>query len=50
VSRAVDDYLAVPLAGPDAMFDYLYATLPVALEEQRNAARRFAPQAGEPSG
>jgi hypothetical protein len=32
------------------MFDYLYATLPVALEEQRNTARRFAPQGGEPSG
>ena len=50
VSRAVDDYLAVPPPGPDAMFDYLYATLPVPLEEQRNAARRFAPQGEEPGG
>ena len=50
VSRAVDDYLAVPAPGPDAMFDFLYATLPAALEEQRNAARRFAPGGGEPGG
>jgi 2-oxoisovalerate dehydrogenase E1 component subunit alpha len=50
VSRAVDDFLAVPLPGPDAMFDCLYATLPAALEEQRAAARRFAPGGGEQRG
>ena len=50
VSRAVDDYLAVPLPAIDAMFDYLYATLPAALEEQRAAAQHFAPQGGERSG
>ena len=50
VNHAVDDYLAVPPHGPDAMFDYLYATLPPALEEQRAMARRFAPRAGETRG
>ena len=50
VTHAVDDYLAVPPPGPDAMFDFLYATLPAALEEQRDAARRFAPRGGEPVG
>jgi pyruvate dehydrogenase E1 component alpha subunit len=50
VSRAVDDYLAVPPPATDAMFDYLYATLPATLEEQRAAARRFAPQGGEGIG
>jgi len=50
VSRAVDEFLAVPLPGPDAMFDCLYATLPAALEEQRAMARRFAPQGGTGRG
>jgi 2-oxoisovalerate dehydrogenase E1 component alpha subunit len=50
VSRSVDEYLAVPLPGPDAMFDCLYATLPAALEEQRAMARRFAPQGGAGGG
>jgi len=50
MSRAVDDYLAVPPPSPDAMFDCLYATLPAALEEQRAAARRFASDGGERSG
>ena len=50
VSRAVDEYLAVPPPGPDAMFDFLYATLPAALEEQRAAARHFAPRDVEKRG
>ena len=42
VNRAVDDYLAIPPPGPDAMFDCLHATLPAALEPQRDEARRLA--------
>jgi 2-oxoisovalerate dehydrogenase E1 component alpha subunit len=38
VQAAIDGYLATPPAGPEAMFDYLYATLPEALAEQRAAA------------
>lgn len=38
VQAAVDEYLATPLHGPEAMFDYLYAELPASLIEQRDAA------------
>jgi pyruvate dehydrogenase E1 component alpha subunit len=50
VNQAVDDFLAIAPPDPDAMFDCLYATLPAALEEQRAAARRFAPRGGEARG
>jgi 2-oxoisovalerate dehydrogenase E1 component alpha subunit len=48
VNDAVEAYLALPHPTSDAMFDCLYATLPVALEPQRLEARRFAPQGGPP--
>lgn len=38
VQAAVEEYLATPLHGPEAMFDYLYAELPASLVEQRDAA------------
>jgi 2-oxoisovalerate dehydrogenase E1 component alpha subunit len=38
VEAAVERYLATPPAGPEAMFDHLHATLPAALEPQREAA------------
>jgi len=38
VQSAVDAYLATPLEPPQAIFDHLYAELPAALVEQRNAA------------
>jgi len=43
VEKAVATYLATPLLPCDAMFDHLYATLPRALQTQREEARRFAP-------
>ena len=38
IERAVAAYEATPPQAPEAMFDYLHATLPVALEGQRAAA------------
>ncbi len=38
VQAGIDAYLNTPAPGPEAMFDYLYATLPEALAEQRAAA------------
>lgn len=46
VNQAVEEYLAVPLPHTDAMFDCLYARLPVALEAQQEEARRFAGNGG----
>jgi len=42
VNAAVDEYLAIAPPTTAAMFDHLYATLPAALEAQREEARRFA--------
>ena len=50
VNEAVEAYLAVPPPPPEAMFDRLYAVLPAALRQQREAALRFAPGAGERHG
>jgi 2-oxoisovalerate dehydrogenase E1 component alpha subunit len=41
VEAAVADYLATASPRSDAMFDYLYETLPQAMRGQREAARRF---------
>jgi len=41
VAKAVDAYQATPPAPPEHMFDYLYATLPNALKEQRAQAIRL---------
>jgi pyruvate dehydrogenase E1 component alpha subunit len=46
VNAAVDEYLAIAPPTTAAMFDHLYATLPAALEAQREEARRFAGEAG----
>ena len=40
VAQAADAFLAIPPSGPEAMFDHLYAALPDALKEQREAALR----------
>jgi 2-oxoisovalerate dehydrogenase E1 component alpha subunit len=37
VDLAVTGYLAFPALPPESMFDYLYASLPQSLEEQRRA-------------
>jgi 2-oxoisovalerate dehydrogenase E1 component alpha subunit len=42
VSQQVEAYFAMPPPGVELMFDYLYAKLPKALEEQRAAALRIA--------
>lgn len=36
VERAVKDYLEIPAQPPEAMFDYLFATLPTRLQAQRD--------------
>jgi len=38
VDAAVDEYQSAELPGPEAMFDYLYASLPSQLAAQRDAA------------
>jgi pyruvate dehydrogenase E1 component alpha subunit len=43
IDAAVAAYLATPRAPTEAMFDYLYATLPPALRSQAEEARRHAP-------
>ena len=43
--RPWSEYLATPKQSTDAMFDFLYARLPPALREQREAARRYASSA-----
>lgn len=42
VENAVAAYLATPSPRCDAMFDHLYESLPRALQEQRECARRFS--------
>ncbi|MBI5909705.1 MAG: pyruvate dehydrogenase (acetyl-transferring) E1 component subunit alpha [Betaproteobacteria bacterium] len=41
VNQAVETYLATPVPPPQAMFDHLYAALPAALSQQRDAALHF---------
>ncbi len=50
VNAAVEAYLATPAPDTAAMFDYLYATLPAALQGQRASALRFVPHNGGASG
>ena len=40
VEEAVAEYSATPVQPPESMFDHLYASLPVALEPQRESARQ----------
>ena len=49
VNQAVEAYLGVP-PPPEAMFDHLYAALPVALRQQRETALRFGSRTGESNG
>ncbi len=46
VEAAVRQYLATPKQSTDAMFDYLLAEAPAALQIQRDQARRYAAQRG----
>ncbi|MNN43058.1 hypothetical protein D3C81_1572740 [compost metagenome] len=49
MAAAVDAYLALPPPDTGAMFDCLYATLPAALEAQRDMARQYeVGQANQP--
>ena len=48
VEAAAKEYLAIPPLAPTAMFDHLYAELPRALVEQRDALAQEAP-AGSPA-
>jgi 2-oxoisovalerate dehydrogenase E1 component alpha subunit len=43
VEMAVEAYLATPAPACEAMFDHLYATLPLCMRRQLEEARRFAP-------
>ncbi|WP_424363631.1 pyruvate dehydrogenase (acetyl-transferring) E1 component subunit alpha [Methylocystis parvus] len=45
VENAVTAYLGTPAQSSDAMFDYLYETLPTSLVEQRDCARRYSNKA-----
>jgi 2-oxoisovalerate dehydrogenase E1 component alpha subunit len=42
IERAAEAYLATPPQGPEAMFDFTYASLPRDLAEQRHAALELA--------
>lgn len=46
VAQAVESFLAVAPPGPEEMFDHLYAVLPAALREQRDAALRHRGEHG----
>jgi len=46
VDQAVQRYLNIPKAPVEHMFDYMYAELPLALEEQREHAIRYADREG----
>jgi len=41
IEKSVAEYLATPLAPLENMFDYLYATLPESLEEQRELLKQW---------
>ena len=44
IEQAVDQYLNTPPQPPQSMFDYLYQTLPAALEEQRESVIHWSKQ------
>lgn len=46
VEAAVEEYLNTPPPPPEAMFDYMYETLPEAMEEQRENAIRYRGSGG----
>lgn len=46
VDEAVEEYLDTPKNTPESMFDYMYAELPEALEEQREIAARYFGKGG----
>ncbi len=46
VEQAVADYLATPKQPSSAMFDYLYAELPEAYQQQRDSAKEFGGEHG----
>lgn len=46
VEQSVEKYLGTPKAPPEHMFDYMYETLPEALEEQREIGIRYAGRGG----
>lgn len=48
--QAVEAYLATPAPDTTAMFDYMFAKLPAALQEQRAEALHFAPAGGARHG
>jgi 2-oxoisovalerate dehydrogenase E1 component alpha subunit len=50
VEKAVAAYLGASPLESDAMFDYLYQSLPQSMERQREEARRFAPTKGGGGG
>lgn len=50
VNQAVESYLATPAPTTEAMFSHLYATLPEALQAQREMALHFAPANGGQHG
>jgi pyruvate dehydrogenase E1 component alpha subunit len=50
VDQAVQRYLNTPKMPVEDIFDYMYAELPVALEEQRDHALRYADQNGNGHG
>ena len=41
VEDAVAEYLAIPAAPPETMFDYLYETLPEVYADQREALKKW---------
>lgn len=47
VELAVEEYLAIPYPTSDAMFDYMYDSMPADLREQRAIAKEFTPATGE---
>ncbi len=46
VDEAVQAYLDTPPPGPESMFDYMYAELPEAMEEQRDTAIAYFGKGG----
>jgi len=46
VDAAVDEYLNTPVQAAGAIFDYMFATLPEAMADQRETALHYEPEAG----
>ncbi|MGH8497036.1 MAG: pyruvate dehydrogenase (acetyl-transferring) E1 component subunit alpha [Gammaproteobacteria bacterium] len=46
VEAAVEEYLNTPKPPVESMFDYMYETLPEAMEDQRETATRYAGSSG----